>query len=124
MNILVIEDEKFILDSMAKALRGEGYTVITAEDQETAMEHIQSKKLDMVISDVMLPYSGGFDIVDFIRQDPLKKHIPVILVTGMDADILKTTRTEANVCLPKPFSSLQLTTLVNKFLNEKVTETN
>lgn len=120
MNILVIEDEKFILDSMAKALRGEGYTVITAEDQDTAMNIIQSKKLDMVISDVMLPFAGGFDIVDFIRKDPKKKNIPVILVTGMDEDVLKTTRTQANYCLTKPFSSGQLTTLVNKFLNQRV----
>lgn len=120
MNILVIEDEKFILDSMAKALRGEGYTVITAEDQDTAMDVIRSKKLDLVISDVMLPFAGGFDIVDFIRKDPKKKNMPVILVTGMDEDVLKTTRTQANYCLTKPFSSGQLTTLVNKFLNQNV----
>ncbi len=124
MNILVIEDEKFILDSMAKALRGEGYTVITAEDQETAMDYIATKKLDMVISDVMLPYAGGFDIVDHIRKDEAKKHMPIILVTGMDQDVLKTTRTQADITLTKPFSSLQLTTLVNKFLHQKIEETN
>lgn len=124
MNVLVIEDEKFILESMAKALRAEGYNVVTAEDQHAALEHIRSIKLDLIITDVMLPYAGGFDIVDYIRQDPDNKHLPIILVTGMDKDVLKTTRTSANVCLTKPFKSTQLTALVNLFIGEPSGEVN
>jgi DNA-binding response OmpR family regulator len=120
MNILIVEDEKFILDSMAKALRGENYTVFTAEDQETAMTFLKTKKLDMVISDIMLPYAGGFDIVDYVRETESMKNIPIILVTGMDEDVLKTTHTRANTCLSKPFSSAQLITMVNKYLFQKV----
>jgi DNA-binding response OmpR family regulator len=119
MNILIVEDEKFILDSMAKALRGENYTVYTADDQDVAMNFLRTKKIDMVISDIMLPYAGGFDIVDFIREESNMKDIPIILVTGMDEDVLKTTHTRANMCLTKPFSSQQLIALVNKYLHPK-----
>lgn len=120
MNILVIEDEKFILESIAKTLRNEGYTVFTAEDRETAMDLIQVKKLDLIISDVMLPFSGGFDIVEYVKENPEKRNIPVILVTGMDEDVLKTTRTEADAVLIKPFTTDQLLALINKFLQQKI----
>jgi len=116
MKILVIDDEKFILESIAKTLRTEGYSVFLAENKKTALEIIRKEDLDLIITDIMLPFTGGFDIVERIKEDPGKKNIPVIVITGMDEDVLVSTRTEADACITKPFTAKQLLYTVKKFL--------
>ena len=117
MKILVIEDEKFILDSITRILEDEGYSVTGVQDFPTAVKTIQSENFNMVITDVMLPFSGGFDIVDLVKEDPEKQHLPVIVITGMDKNILNSTISKADSCLTKPFTSIQLKGLVKKYLN-------
>jgi two-component system cell cycle response regulator len=115
MRILVIDDETFILDAITKILEAEKFEVLTASDRLTAVNTIKQRNdIDMVITDIMLPFSGGFDIVELIKEDPTKKHIPVIVITGMDEDVLNTTLTPADACLTKPFTSAQLLELVKK----------
>ncbi len=116
MKILILEDEKFILHSIAKNLIAEGYQVITSENYKNAIEIIKTKELDLVITDLMLPFTGGLDVVEFIKEDPSKAHIPVIVVSGLDQEILSVTRKLADAYLSKPFSIDELKALVRKFL--------
>ena len=115
MNILLVEDEGFILDCISQILIKEGYSVFTAEDYDNAIDIINTKEIEMIISDVMLPYTGGFDIVEFVRNDSTKKDIPIILITGMDENILQNTNIQANTCIIKPFTSNQLLAAIKKF---------
>lgn len=116
MKILVIEDEVSILELIKKVLTKEGYSVVTAEDYDTAIEIIRSEDLNLIITDLMLPFTGGYDIVDFVKKNPAKKHIPVILATGMNENILSNTHSGAQACLVKPFTSLQLKEVVRRNL--------
>lgn len=120
MKALIIEDEEFILTSISRIVNKEGFSVLTAQDYEKAMEIIATHKLNLIISDVMLPFPEGFDIVDFIKNDPIRKQIPVILVTGMDEDILKATCSKADDYIIKPFTSQQLKKLISKYCLKKV----
>ena len=116
MKILLVEDEKFILECMAQILTQEGYSVYTADNYEEAIEIISTENLNLIISDIMLPYIGGFDILDFVKSDPKKKNIPVILITGMDEGILENTLLKADACITKPFTSRQLLNRIKTFV--------
>lgn len=117
--ILVIEDEDFISGLIAKSLREEGYDVIITSDYKSSIKVIDSMTIDLIISDVMLPYTGGLDIAEYVKNASKNKDIPVILVTGMDKDVLSTTAIKVTAILSKPFDMLQLVDLVNDNLKKK-----
>lgn len=107
-SILVIDDEKVICDSVSKILTEAGYEATTATSLLEAVEKLKSKKFDLIISDVMIPHIGGLELVDKIKTDPQYSGIPVILMTGMDRDILSATVISADVVITKPFESKEL----------------
>lgn len=111
--ILVIEDEEFISNSITRALKKEGYGVVTTSDYPTSINVIDGAQIDLVVTDVMLPYAGGIDIVEHIKNTPKLAHIPVLLVTGMDRDILYSSKIPAEAIISKPFDMSQLVALVN-----------
>ena len=109
--VLVIEDEDFISGLIARSLREEGYNVIATSDYKESIKVIDSMDLDLIVSDVMLPYTGGLDIAEYVKNAARNKDIPIILVTGMDKDVLSTTQIQVNAILSKPFDMLQLVDL-------------
>jgi CheY-like chemotaxis protein len=115
-SILVIDDEKVIRDSVSKTLTQAGYEATTAGTLLEAVEHLQSKKFDLIICDVMIPHIGGLELVDKIKSDPKYAAIPIILMTGMDRDILNATTVSADAVITKPFDSSQLLEQVKNFL--------
>ena len=117
MKILVIEDEKQIRDMVALALERDGFEVTTAETMDEAAKSIRYNQWDLVISDVMLPYKGGFELVDDIKST--SPATPVILITGMSRDVLEATVTKADLVIHKPFSGKEIATQVKKLLKSK-----
>ncbi|MBA3682125.1 MAG: response regulator [Bacteroidetes bacterium] len=117
--VLVIEDEDFISGLISRSLREEGYNVIATSDYKESIKVIDSMDLDLIVSDVMLPYTGGLDIAEYVKNASRNKDIPIILVTGMDKDVLSTTQIQVNAILSKPFDMLQLVDLVNSNLKRK-----
>lgn len=117
--ILVIDDEEVIATSISRALKREGYSVIITSDYKTSIKVIANSEIDLIISDVMLPYTGGFDIVEYVKNDDSLKSTPVILVTGMDKDILYSSSIKADAVVSKPFDMERLIALVKINLKEK-----
>ena len=117
--VLVIEDEDFISNMIARSLKEEGYQVILTSDLKSSLIVLDTGAIDLVISDVMLPFTGGLDIVDYIREHDELAATPVILVTGMDKDVLETSTVRANAILPKPFDMNDLVDKVDELLNRK-----
>jgi two-component system, OmpR family, response regulator ResD len=115
--ILVIEDEDFIRKTLTVFLEGENYNVTTVSSATAAIRKLEHQYYDLVITDLMLPYSGGLDIVDHIKDNFLLSSTPVIILTGMDKDILSSTVTRAEACVTKPFSPPDLIKLVKEMLN-------
>ena len=105
MRVLVIDDEKEILMMVSKALGRNGYEVITASNIPEAAKLIRNNIWDLIITDVMIPYVGGFELVDDIKAISTT---PVIMMTGMSEDVLNTTVTKADKVLHKPFNSNDL----------------
>lgn len=117
--VLVIDDEEDIATAISRSLKREGYSVIITSDYKTSIKVIANSEIDLIISDVMLPYTGGFDIVEYVKNNDALKNTPVILVTGMDKDILYSSSIKADAVVSKPFDMDRLIALVKVNLKEK-----
>jgi DNA-binding response OmpR family regulator len=115
MKILVIDDEKDILEMVSKALKRDGYEVTTVWNIPDAAKQIRYNKWDLIVSDVMIPYEGGFELVDSVKAT---SDTPVILITGMSEDVLNATVNKADVILHKPFTAKRLVEEVNKLVKK------
>lgn len=117
MNVLIIDDEKDIRDNVSSILKKRGFNTTTTDNVVDAENLIRNQKWDVIISDVMIPHLGGFEIVDVVKV--VSPDTPIVLITGMDRDILNSTVTKADAVLTKPFTSKQLTDAIEKLTGDK-----
>ena len=101
--ILIVDDEKNIVDILNHNLKREGYETVQAYDGEEAVEKTKSEKPDLVLLDVMLPKMDGFSVCKTIRQT---SNIPIIMVTAKEDIVDKVIGLElgADDYITKPFS--------------------
>jgi two-component system OmpR family response regulator len=81
--ILVVDDEPYITDLLAAALRFEGFTVDVAATGYEALERVQGERFDLVMLDVMLPDLTGTEVCRRIRES--EQRLPVVFLTARDA---------------------------------------
>lgn len=112
MNILVLDDEKEIVDLVELFLINEGYRVFKFYESEPAMQCIESTHLDMALLDVMLPDTDGFAILRKIREKGLR--FPVIMLTARveDRDKIIGLSMGADDYITKPFNPLEMVSRV------------
>ena len=103
--ILVVDDEPVVVKTLSKAIRRQGFDVVSAVDGEEALEKIRSTKPDLVILDIQMPKLDGTEVLQRIKGSPETASLPVIMLTGKagDEDILKGYKYGANYYIPKPF---------------------
>ena len=101
--VLIIEDEKSIVDLISYNLKREGYDILAAYDGQTGLDLALSGKCDLVLLDVMLPVMDGFEVLRRIRE---RSSLPVIMVTAREEerDKIFGLDTGADDYLTKPFS--------------------
>jgi two-component system cell cycle sensor histidine kinase/response regulator CckA len=106
--ILLVEDEDMVRAVAERALTRQGYTVLTAENGEAALELIaQSDRPDLLISDVVMPTMDGPTMVARVRQR--YPDLPILFMSGYAEEQLRKSIDLDNVAfLPKPFSVQQL----------------
>ena len=75
--VLIVDDEKAIVDILNHNLVREGYETAQAYDGEQAVELIEKEKPDLILLDVMLPKKDGFSVCKEVRQ---KSNVPIIMV--------------------------------------------
>jgi two-component system OmpR family response regulator len=87
--LLVVDDEPFLRDAVAASLRLLGFDVATAGTGADALRQARERSFDLVVLDVMLPDTDGFEIVRRLRRDGY--HVPVIFLTARDTQADKVT---------------------------------
>jgi len=109
MKILIVEDNQLILKVIETKLKKEGYDVISCENGKEAIDRITNSPPDLVITDIMLPYNSGLEIVNFIKVK-LQKNIPVIVLSGLGQEktIEEAFKLGADDYMTKPFSLSEL----------------
>ena len=120
--VLVVDDEANIAELVATALRYEGFEVRTAADGAGALAAVRDLAPDLVVLDVMLPDTDGFELQARIRGDG--RHVPVLFLTARDAieDRVRGLTLGADDYMTKPFSLEELVARVHAVLRRTSSE--
>ncbi len=108
MTVLIVEDDKMILDGLKFALQQEGYVVLTAHTVQEALPYIQAGSFDICLLDLMLPDGTGHEICARIRKH---SNIPILCLTACDdeANTVMALEQGADDYIAKPFRIRELT---------------
>lgn len=114
-NVLVVDDNPETLKFLAHALEGEGFEVRTAGSVLRALEalHDGSPRPAVIVTDLMMPQTTGWDFLRHLRAEPAMKLLPIVVITGAD---VKDTDGLANAVLQKPFDPATLAATVRSVL--------
>jgi two-component system, OmpR family, response regulator len=114
--LLVVDDEPFLRDAVTASLRFLGFDVTSAETGTGALKLARERPFDLVVLDVMLPDTDGFEVVRRLRRDGLK--VPVIFLTARDTQADKVTGLTigGDDYLTKPFGLEELAARVRTVL--------
>lgn len=106
MDILIADDEPYILRSLSFVLRKEGYSCETARDGEEAIEKAKRLHPKILFLDIMMPKKTGFEVCRTLKADPAYRSTQIIMLTakGQQHDIDEATSSGADDYVTKPFS--------------------
>lgn len=118
-NILVVDDEKEIVDAIEFYLKPDGYNILKAYDGLQALEMLIDNEIKLIIMDVMMPNMDGLKTTMKIRED---KNIPIILLSAKSEDMDKILGLNmgADDYITKPFNPLELTARVRSHLRRYI----
>jgi len=122
MNILIVEDEKKIADSLKKGLEENGYEIIVAYDGKMGEKMFQQYHFDLVILDINMPGINGLELCARIRQK--NKAVPVLMLTtfGSVSDKVEGFNMGADDYMVKPFSFAELIVRIRALLKRSTGE--
>jgi CheY-like chemotaxis protein len=81
--ILVVDDDRIIIEVLGQSLSLAGYEVITAADGEQGLEYARKLDPDLILLDVMMPKLDGYSVCTQLKQDPATRLIPIIILTAL-----------------------------------------
>lgn len=115
MRILIAEDDELILKTIEYKLQKEGYEVIVTRNGKDAIETINNTQVDLIITDIMMPFASGTEILSAIKA--LGKKIPVIMLSslGQEEVVLDAFDLGASDFMVKPFSPNELILRIKRF---------
>jgi two-component system, chemotaxis family, chemotaxis protein CheY len=115
VKILIVDDDEELNRLLSRFLERNGYEVCSALDAAQALELLgRAPDVGLVITDLNMPHLDGLGLLERLRQDPLRRGVPVVVITAY-ADEAKadlSMRQGAAFFLPKPIDFEQLLTLV------------
>jgi DNA-binding response OmpR family regulator len=120
MKILVVDDDKTTRKLLGLYLKAKGYEIVTAENGLDALEKLGVENINLVVSDMNMPYMDGIELTKNIRADDNLKGIPIIMVTTEADEEEKKKAHEAGVddYLVKPANAEQISDSVKKILKK------
>lgn len=113
--ILLVDDEKLMLDLLALYLAPAGYSCIKSLSGKNAVDHVLNEEPALIILDLMMPEMNGFEVCKEIRSF---SDVPIIMVTARDQqeDIVKGLQTGADDYITKPFNEMELLARIEAIL--------
>ncbi|MDQ3300526.1 MAG: response regulator, partial [Myxococcota bacterium] len=117
-HILLVEDSDIVRESLRRILAEAGYIVTVAVDGANGLELAQTRRFDLVSTDVMMPRMDGYDLTRALRAMPEYANIPIVMVTSMGERIDRVRGFDAGVdeYITKPHDRTQLLRVVRKLL--------
>ncbi len=118
--ILIVDDEKDLVETVVFQLQEAGYEVVAAYDGQEGLAAAQKGKPDLIILDLMLPKMDGYKVCGMLKNDGRYKKIPIIMFTARaqqsDMDLAKEVGAEAYIT--KPFEQEILLGKIKELLKD------
>jgi DNA-binding response OmpR family regulator len=117
--IIIVDDDKIFLETMASVLRLSDFDVYEEQTAESGFEAIITVNPDLVLLDINLPDKSGFEVLTAIKKSDKFSELPVFLITGDTAmDVDKAFEKGADDCLFKPINSEDAIKRIKKVLGK------
>ncbi len=115
--ILVVEDNKLILETIAQSLTREGYEIIKAMDGKECLKLLDDNNFDLLITDLYMPFINGLELLSMLQEQG-RKTMPVLVLSagGNEDNVLKAFEMGADDFMIKPFSLSELNFRIRKLL--------
>ena len=116
--VLWIDDDRLVLGTCAPVLERHGYRVLVATDGATGIATAKQERPDVILLDVMMPTMTGFEVCQQVRADPTLKDTPIILLTALEDQGVRTMgeKAGATTTLRKPFGPEDVVDFLNKLV--------
>ncbi|RKR12989.1 response regulator receiver domain-containing protein [Maribacter vaceletii] len=117
--ILLADDDELLISLLQFRLKKEGHEVTFVSNGKQVKEYLNNTIPDVIVSDIMMPYFSGIELVDFVRNE-LKLTIPIIIISsaGNEENVLSAFELGANDFISKPFSPTELLLRITKELTK------
>lgn len=121
MKILVVDDEKMTLTALSKKLRDKGYRVSVATNSVEALRAINEQKIDLIISDILMPLISGFTLLSMLKNFYFIR-VPVILISSYNQEnvLLKSHSLGATDFVSKPIDYDELFYKIEKYSHNNI----
>jgi len=108
--VLIVEDERDVVDLLALNLRKAGFAISTAMDGAAGLQKARSEKPAFIILDLMLPKMPGLEVCKILKSDPATRQIPIMMLTAKAEEIDRVVGLEfgADDYVTKPFSPREM----------------
>jgi len=116
--ILISDDSASIRALISSSLKKAGYNVIITSDGQEAIDKLDGRSIDLVITDLNMPKADGLEVVKGVRSSDIYKFTPVLILTTETqlAQKEKAKKTGATGWIEKPFDEKKLLYVINKVL--------
>ena len=116
MKILVAEDEPLMLMAIEAKLKNDGFEVIGVSDGQEALKALEIDSPDLIITDILMPYTSGLELIGIVRAN--RKKIPIIVLSGLGQEdtVMEAFQLGADDFITKPFNPTELSVRVKRLL--------
>ncbi|MGA2915243.1 MAG: sigma-54 dependent transcriptional regulator [Sedimentisphaerales bacterium] len=118
-SILIVDDDRIILDSLCEFLKLEGYNTVGAESYKQAAKHIQRQNFSLVITDVNLPDGSGFELLNFLKKNHPQTVVIIITGYGTIESAVEAIKMGAYDYLTKPIVDDELRLTIERALKQQ-----
>ena len=116
--VLLVEDDPALRRYLEIVLQRAGYEVVTAGDGLEAIKFLLSDKVDVVITDALMPNLDGYELCRFVRSSEHLSHVPIILLSALDPKNTTDESEQVNAFLAKPVSPEDLLSCIAVFATD------
>ncbi len=122
-NILVIDDDEIMQNVIEKVLLREGYNVEVAKNGKEGLSKLELKRYNLVITDIMMPYANGFEIVSKLKQHPNTKDASVVVISTIinESSVLDSHKMGVDEYIKKPIMVSEFILRIKKLLGKQAT---
>ena len=114
--VLIVEDERHIIESLSFVLETEGFEVASELDGEAGLRRLRADPPDVLVLDLMMPKMNGIEVLKAVKADPALRGLPVVVLTakGRQQDRRMAEEIGVDAFMTKPFSNKDVVEAVRR----------